>query len=147
MNRPLDAFDSKPMVLSVWFIGNQSIIGTWEGVGPAGIDQCDDGKGGSVPVLYGKLDKGSREMLCCLQSVIQQIAEQGGQVVFRKKINRSLADICMKINVLLIALSHIAAQNSIEHVMVAQADGFFQVCGLHELLNIGMNFLRFPIRI
>ena len=28
MNRPLDAFDSKPMVLSVWFIGNQSIIGT-----------------------------------------------------------------------------------------------------------------------
>ena len=57
-------------------------------------------------------------------TIVQQVAKQGSQVGVCNKIGGPTSDICMKIDVMFVALAHIAAENRIEQCVVTQAGRF-----------------------
>lgn len=138
-----DAFYPKAVPAFVRFRGGKTLLRTRKGISPAGIydGYYDQGRVGFPCGI--DFDKGIGNAAGSFICIVQQIAEEGSKVVIRDIVNRSMPDVSVEGNTAAVTPAFIPAQNGIEHFMVTQAGGFFQVGGKHQLSDIGGDFIVF----
>lgn len=119
-----DALYPKAMPL---LMGGQAALRIRKGIQPAGIYEGDDNEWGAGLSAGVQLDKGVGNATGRFKGIVQQVAEQGGKVAVRDEINGFMPDVGVEGDVAAAAFALVPIQDCIEHFILAQTGGFFQI--------------------
>ena len=146
----LNALHAEAVPLSIWSgRGNpipwQKISFFVKRIGKAGIEERDDYKGCFGAAGDADFHIAVRNPRGCFHCIVKQVAEKRSHIRTIQKSDNAAADIRVKGNFFLSALSLIAAQDGVQQLVVAHTGAFLQVRGGKKPVDVSSDFVLFPL--
>ena len=115
----LNTFKTEAMPAMIRLVGGKAFAGTHEGIFPAGIFDGDHSERCFFVLARTDFNESVGNSAGSRKRIVQQIAEEGGEVMIGDKIDTPMSDISVKRNLLVVALPFVPAQDRVQHFVAA----------------------------